>query len=140
MGPTEGDQDRLPRLSDLDISATFDRRERDWNVIAEYKGVVVGTATCFDASIACMTSVWVHPQVRRRGVGSAMFAFMERKLGRELEPSSKLTPDGQAFWKARGLSPEEIDMRKAGSGLWPQDETYGSTPVPVDDDTPAFAP
>jgi len=139
MRPAKQD-DQLPRLTDLDISATFDRRERDWHVIAKYRDVVVGTATCFDASIACMTSVWVHKQVRRRGVASAMFAYMEEKLGRQLEPSSKLTPDGQALWKARGLPSEEIEARMARSGYWPQDDHYGQIPVPLDEDIPAFAP
>ena len=49
-----------------------------------------------------LTSIWVEPVHRRRGVAGALYEAIERDIGRALRPSPRhLSPDARAFWAAR---------------------------------------
>lgn len=46
-------------------------------------------------------AVDVRPELRRRGIASAMYEYAERELGVVIAPSAAQTRDGKAFWRAR---------------------------------------
>lgn len=42
-----------------------------------------------------------RPDLRRRGIAAALYAYIEWEHGRALEPSKIRTAAGKAFWKAK---------------------------------------
>lgn len=95
------------------------------NVVARFKNQVVGLATYNPETNSC-EHTWVHSQVRRRGVASTMYDYLEKKLGHRLEPDSSLTQDGRAFWTGRGAPSHVLDRKKhTPGGAFPEDNLFG---------------
>lgn len=58
------------------------------------------------------TEVKVEEAFRRRGVASRIYAAAADFFGRPIVPSTELTPDSVAFWRARGVAiPPDADIR-----------------------------
>lgn len=41
--------------------------------------------------------LWVHPDLRRKGLGTAMYALAEKETGKKILPGGT-TPEGTSFW------------------------------------------
>lgn len=46
-------------------------------------------------------SVHVDHKYQRKGIATALYNYIEKDLGFELEPNWALTDDGEAFWNSR---------------------------------------
>jgi len=46
-------------------------------------------------------SVHVHGEYQRKGIATALYDYIEKDLGIEMEPNWALTDDGEAFWNSR---------------------------------------
>ncbi len=64
-----------------------------------------------------ISSVAVHGEYQRRGLATALYAHIERHLGRKLEENWATTPDGEAFWKSRKRATANEQARDA-RGRW----------------------
>lgn len=95
------------------------------SVVARYKGHPVGVAA-YHRDGNCVDDLWVHKDVRRRGIATALYKYIEDLIGQKVEPSDKLTGDGRAFWKKRGLHQRELDRRAVVGGGHVLDALYGS--------------
>jgi hypothetical protein len=62
-----------------------------------------------------LTSVRVDEDFRRQGVATRLYAEIERATGRKLRPSpTAQSEDAQAFWAARGKTPEAVPRETPG--------------------------
>ncbi len=77
-----------------------------------------------DGKFVTADDLWVRKSFRRRGIASQMYQAVEQK-GYTIEPSDTLTPEGQAFWKKRGLSESDAERRHVVPGAHPLDALFG---------------
>jgi len=62
-------------------------------------GTKVGNTIIGDNDVGLEASnTFVHPEHRRRGLASAMYAHAEKLMGKKMLPSRSQTLDGQALW------------------------------------------
>jgi GNAT superfamily N-acetyltransferase len=116
---------RARRLSAAHIGA-----EGDVTLLAIVSGRIAGMARCVEVSgaalarpsrYAVLTSAFVRPAFRRRGVLRALLGAADawcraRRIG-EIRLHCRLANDGgQAAWSALGFSPVEIRYRRAVPG------------------------
>ncbi len=78
--------------------------------------------------------VEVHPEHRRRGLASAMYAHAERVSGRKVIPSTAQTPAGQALWAGNQQNPQFGKVELPGKAAPPK-QTPQSPPT-----APEFQP
>ena len=120
--------DDIPMGLALCRFAGWNQLEADWRrllalepggvFVAEQDGRPCGTAgtTCYDTRTAWIGMVLVHPDFRRRGVGSALMGHCVRHLqGRGIQ-SIKLdaTDDGRPVYMKLGFKDERAIHRYAG--------------------------
>lgn len=93
---------RADRASDFIAVRNDDARE--------IASVTVRARENDDGSLTIRDSVSaarMEDDYRRQGIGTAMYAAVERTLGITLKPSETQTPAAEAFWKSRQLSGDD---------------------------------
>lgn len=83
------------------IQCRLERNEHGWQVVASIGGTEVGRATvgkARDGEGYSVMDVFVNPDFRRLGVGTAMYDHAFRSGFAPLRPDRKQSPDGSAFW------------------------------------------
>lgn len=60
-----------------------------------------------------VNDVAVSDELRRRGLATALYDYIEQKAGQKLAPSDSVLPDGQKFWEARRKRDAEQELRTA---------------------------
>lgn len=61
--------------------------------------------------------IQVHPDYRRRGVGTDMLQWHRENVG-PLDHSTNLTPNGRAWSKAQGHNPKKWTRQPPDDGVW----------------------
>ena len=76
----------------------------EWRVVAHIGREEVGRLTFIESQykpVLKATQVTVEPNHRRKGIGSDMYVFAERELGKRfVRTEDVLTPDGKAIWNS----------------------------------------
>ena len=91
----------------------FIRRNPGLSVVAENEGRIVGSILCgHDGRRGCLYHVCVHPDFRRRGIGTKMVVFAMEALRKEKINKVSLiaftkNDIGNAFWKRIGWTKRE---------------------------------
>ncbi|MBQ8971045.1 MAG: GNAT family N-acetyltransferase [Lachnospiraceae bacterium] len=91
----------------------FIRRNPGLSVVAESEGRIVGSILCgHDGRRGCLYHVCVHPDFRRRGIGTKMVVFAMEALRKEKINKVSLiaftkNDIGNAFWKRIGWTKRE---------------------------------
>ncbi|MBR2275563.1 MAG: GNAT family N-acetyltransferase [Lachnospiraceae bacterium] len=91
----------------------FIRRNPGLSVVAESEGRIVGSILCgHDGRRGCLYHVCVHPDFRRRGIGTKMVVFAMEALRREKINKVSLiaftkNDIGNAFWRRIGWTKRE---------------------------------
>ena len=91
----------------------FIRRNPGLSVVAESEGRIVGSILCgHDGRRGCLYHVCVHPDFRRRGIGTKMVVFAMEALRREKINKVSLiaftkNDIGNAFWRRIGWTRRE---------------------------------
>ena len=110
----------LPRADELRALAGWNQTLADWErsrsiepegcFAAEWNGTVTGTATvtCYGREMAWIGMVLVHPDYRRRGIGTALLKHaIDCLRARGIAPIKlDATPEGQPVYEALGFRPE----------------------------------
>jgi ribosomal protein S18 acetylase RimI-like enzyme len=85
-------------------------RADDSTWVVKSSGKEVGRANLADSG-DYLTSVRLDPEFKGRGVGSELYDFIERDLGKRLKPSPTYqTPDAKRFWEKRAGTVAHQDM------------------------------
>ncbi len=110
----------LPRADELRALAGWNQTAADWErlrelepegcFVAEWNDTVAGTATvtCYGRELAWIGMVLVHPEFRRRGIGTALLKHSLDVLRARGIACIKLdaTPEGRPVYEALGFRPE----------------------------------
>jgi GNAT superfamily N-acetyltransferase len=125
---------RYTRLARLLLSSSGEKASPEIKVYsvgdeivarAVLEGEVVGLAAFNrDGKFVVANDLWVRRSFRRQGIASLMYEAVEKK-GFTIEPSDQLTPEGQEFWKKRGLPESEARKRHIVPGAHPNDSLFG---------------
>lgn len=86
------------------ITDKFGVRYEFWELASSIRTLYEARFAGVRIAGVCLTpptqEVWVHKELMRRGIASAMYNFIEDRHGIKLKPG-RLTPDGIKFWEAR---------------------------------------
>ena len=87
------------------------------------RGVTAGGATMKRVGDV-VSDVGIHKEFRRKGLASALYAHIEKHIGKSLRPNDYLTPDGEALWASRKPTTNQVTpsfdslLQKFTSGKW----------------------
>ena len=74
--------------------------------------------------------VTVHPEHRRQGIASAMYAHAQKVTGRAVAPSSAQSPDAQALWAGNKAKPQFGKVELPGHSHLPTAQQGPQGPTP----------
>jgi len=77
----------------------------------------------FEAKSIGRHAIRVDTDHQRKGLGSAMYALLERKAGKKLRPRKEQTEEGEALWKQPNRPFGKSELEKGAKGDW-QKEGY----------------